>query len=267
MEIKDIERSIIKKYRKDIWRKFTTAVTDYNLISDDDVIGVCISGGKDSFLLAKCLDELKRHGKIKFDIKYICMDPGYNKTSIKKTLSNAKKLGIKLEVFNTDIFQIVKNNNKGAPCYLCAKMRRGYLYHFAKTIGCNKIALGHHFDDVIETIMLSMLYSGQFQTMLPKLHSANFENIELIRPLYLVKEESILSWMKYINMDFIGCACSLKEENSKRKEVKELINTMRKTNKFVDKNIFKSSININLNQVLGYYKDDEIFDYIKEYDK
>lgn len=265
METKEIERSIIKKYRKEIWRKFTKAVTDYSLISSGDKIAVCISGGKDSFLLAKCLEEIKRHGQIDFEIEYISMDPGYSVESSNQIKENAKKLGISVNIFDTDVFQIAKKLNEKNPCYLCARMRRGYLYDYAKKLCCNKIALGHHFDDVIETTFMSMLYSGKIETMLPKLRSTNHEGMELIRPLYLIKEEDIIRWSNYNNLTFIGCACNLKEENSKRKEIKDLIKEIKKTNEFADKNIFKSVENINLNQVLGYAQDGNKISYLDDY--
>ena len=192
----NIERSIIKKYRKEIWRMFVKAVRDYQMIKDGDKIAVCISGGKDSFLLAKCLEELKRHGDINFDIVYLTMNPGYNQKNLDRLLENAQILNIPLEVFETNIFNVVSKTTD-SPCYLCARMRRGHLYAKAKELGCNKIALGHHFDDVIETILMGMLYGAQIQTMMPKLHSTNFEGMELIRPMYLVKEEDILAWRDY----------------------------------------------------------------------
>lgn len=257
MNKKEIEKSIIKTYRKEIWRKFTTAINEYKLIEEGDKIAVCISGGKDSFLLAKCLEEIKRHGKINFDLEFISMDPGYSLDSTKLIEENASKLGIDLKVFKTDIFNIVSSITDGAPCYLCARMRRGYLYDYAKKIGCNKIALGHHFDDVIETTLMSMFYNGKFETMLPKIDSKNFEGVKLIRPLYLVKEKDIINWVNYNDLNFIGCACNLKEESSKRKEIKDLITELRKNSKFIDKNIFNSANNINLDQILGYYKNGE----------
>ena len=185
---KEIERSIIKKYRKEIWSRFTKAVKDYELINENDKIMVCISGGKDSFLLAKCIQELERHGKVKFEAHYVVMDPGYNDYNRQYIIDNAKLLNIPIEIFNTDIFDVVSTVDSKSPCYLCAKMRRGHLYNKAKELGCNKIALGHHFDDVIETTLLSMFYGSEVKTMLPKLHSTNFEGLELIRPLYMVKE-------------------------------------------------------------------------------
>lgn len=271
---KEIERSIIKKYRKEIWAKFVKAVKDYKLINENDKVMVCISGGKDSFLLAKCVQELQKHGGIPFEAYYVCMNPGYNEADKKKILENAKILNINLEMFDSDIFEVANSLNEKSPCYMCARMRRGHLYNKAKELGCNKIALGHHFDDVIETTLLSMFYGSEVKTMLPKLHSENFENIELIRPLYLVKENSILAWAKYNNLEFINCACkftervSLSDEPvSKRKEMKELIKYLRELNPDIDYNIFKSLDNINLNCVLGTKKNGIYKSFMDEYDK
>ena len=228
-EYKEIERSIIKKYRKEIWSKFIKAVKEYELINENDKIMVCISGGKDSFLLAKCIEELSKHGKFPFEVHYVVMNPGYNKENVQKIIDNAKRMNINIEIFESDIFEVTNKECPENPCYLCARMRRGFLYSKAKSLGCNKIALGHHFNDVIETTLLSMFYGAEIKTMLPKLHSENFEGLELIRPLYLVKEKDILSWAKSNNLSFLNCACRFtersKEENiSKRKEIKELIN-------------------------------------------
>lgn len=267
MDLLKIEKSIIKTYRKDIWRKFTEAVTKYNLVQDNDKIAVCISGGKDSFLMAKCFQELKKHGKIKFDLEFIVMDPGYDEESVRVIEENANNLNIPIKVFKSDIFDSVKSMNPKSPCYMCARMRRGYLYSFAQELGCNKIALGHHFNDVIETILLGMFYNGKIETMLPKLKSENFEGIELIRPMYLIKESSIINWMNYNELKFIGCSCILKNEDSKRKEIKKLINELRKNNKFIEYNIFKSVENINMNQIMGYFKDQEKYNYLDDYDK
>lgn len=271
---KEIERSIIKKYRKEIWAKFVKAVKDYKLINENDRVMVCISGGKDSFLLAKCVQELQKHGGIPFEACYVCMNPGYNEANKIKIFENAKILNINLEMFDSDIFEVANSLNEKSPCYMCARMRRGHLYNKAKELGCNKIALGHHFDDVIETTLLSMFYGSEVKTMLPKLHSENFENIELIRPLYLVKENSILAWAKYNNLEFINCACkftervSLSDEPvSKRKEMKELIKYLRELNPDVDYNIFKSLDNINLNCVLGTKKNGIYKSFMDEYDK
>lgn len=268
----EIERSIIKKYRKDIWAKFIKAVKEYKLVKENDKIMVCISGGKDSFLLAKCLEELQKHGDFKFDLVYVMMDPGYNKKNRKLIEENAKKLNIDLEIFKSDIFEIVKDVSR-SPCYLCARMRRGFLYNRAEELGCNKIALGHHFDDVIETTLLSMFYGAEVKTMMPKLYSDNFKGLELIRPLYLVKESSIISWKNYNQLEFINCACrftedvSIKKSNSKREEIKELINNLRKENEKVDYNIFKSLDNINLDCVLGYNKNREKYSFLDHYDE
>ena len=271
---KEIERSIIKKYRKEIWAKFVKAVKDYKLINENDRVMVCISGGKDSFLLAKCVQELQKHGGIPFEAYYVCMNPGYNEANKIKIFENAKILNINLEMFDSDIFEVANSLNEKSPCYMCARMRRGHLYNKAKELGCNKIALGHHFDDVIETTLLSMFYGSEVKTMLPKLHSENFENIELIRPLYLVKENSILAWAKYNNLEFINCACkftervSLSDEPvSKRKEMKELIKYLRELNPDIDYNIFKSLDNINLNCVLGTKKNGIYKSFMDEYDK
>ena len=275
----EIERSIIKKFRKDIYRLFTKAVRDYQLIKEKDNIMVCISGGKDSFLLAKCIEELQKHGDIKFDVHYVTMNPGYNEKNKKKIEENAKILNIPLEMFNSDIFAIANKLNPENPCYLCARMRRGYLYSKAEELGCNKIALGHHFDDVIETTLLSMFYGAEIKTMLPKLHSDNFKGLELIRPLYLVKEYSIKAWMKYNNLEFINCACPLTEncvidsdlvdddsEVGRRQAMKILIRKLRKEGKNIDNNIFTALNNINMNCILGYKKDGKYTSFLDDYD-
>lgn len=271
---KEIEKSIIKKYRKEIWAKFIEAIKTYELIQDNDKIMVCISGGKDSFLLAKCIQELKRHGKINFEARYVVMDPGYNEYNRKYIEDNARILNIPIEIFESDIFDVVSTIDSKSPCYLCAKMRRGYLYNKAKEIGCNKIALGHHFDDVIETTLLSMFYGAEIKTMMPKLHSDNYEGLELIRPLYLVKEGAIISWRNYNELTFINCACRFTEGcslindgTSKRKEMKELIKKMRQINREIDYNIFKSMDNVNLNCVLGTKKNGEYKSFLDEYNE
>ena len=268
----EIERSIIKKYRKDIWAKFISAVKEYKLIEENDKIMVCISGGKDSYLLAKCIQELQRHGDVFFEARYVCMDPGYNEMNRKYIEDNAKILNIPLEIFESDIFDIVEKIDR-SPCYLCARMRRGYLYNHAKELGCNKIALGHHMDDVIETTLLSMFYGSEIKTMMPKLHSDNFESLELIRPLYKIREEDIISWRKYNELTFINCACRFTEGcslvddgTSKRKEVKELIKRLRKNNDRIDYNIFKSLDNINLDCVLGTKKNGKYHSFLDDYD-
>ena len=271
---KEIERSIIKKYRKEIWSKFIKAVKDYELIDENDKIMVCISGGKDSFLLAKCIQELERHGKVPFTAEYVVMNPGYNEKHRDNILENAKILNIPIKVFESDIFEVVDKISYESPCYMCAKMRRGYLYSKAKELGCNKIALGHHFNDVIETTLLSMFYGSEVKTMMPKLHSDNFPGIELIRPLYMVEESSIISWKNSNDLTFINCACRFTEQNnntnngtSKRKEIKELIKNLKKINKNIDYNIFKSMDNINLNCVLGTKKDGKYKSFLDEYER
>lgn len=273
-EYKEIERSIIKKYRKEIWSKFVKAVQDYELIKENDKIMVCISGGKDSFLLAKCIEELIRHGKYPFEAKYVVMDPGYSDKHKNDILDVAKKLNLDIEIFSSDIFDSVINMESDSPCYMCARMRRGCLYNKAMSLGCNKIALGHHFNDVIETTLLSMFYGSEVKTMLPKLHSDNFPGLELIRPLYLVKEKDIIAWMNSNNLKFIDCACKLTEDNSsindinsKRKEIKNLIDDLLKVNPNVDHNIFKALDNVNVDCVLTYKKDNKRISFLDEYDK
>ena len=227
---KEIERSIIKKYRKTIWARFIKAIKDYELVKENDKIMVCISGGKDSFLMAKLFQELKRHGQINFEVCFVVMNPGYNDYNLNKIKENAEILGVPIEIFESDIFDVVEKYPGKSPCYLCARMRRGYLYNYAKEKGCNKISLGHHFDDVIETTLLSMFYGCEVKTMMPKLHSDNFSGIELIRPMYHIHEEDIISWKNYNELTFINCACRFTEGcslindgTSKRKEIKELI--------------------------------------------
>lgn len=271
---KEIERSIIKKYRKSIWSKFVKAVSDYELISENDRIMVCISGGKDSFLLAKCIEELIRHGKVPFEAKYVVMDPGYSDMHKRQILDTAKILNVDILMFKSDIFDSVINMKADSPCYMCARMRRGCLYNKAVELGCNKIALGHHFNDVIETTLLSMFYGSEIKTMLPKLHSDNFSGIELIRPLYLVHEEDIISWMKYNDLKFINCACRLTEDisdvdkvNSKRREIKLLIEDLRKVNPNVDLNIFKAMDNVNCDGLISYKIDNVKHSFLDDYDK
>ncbi|MBQ3297312.1 MAG: tRNA 2-thiocytidine biosynthesis protein TtcA [Bacilli bacterium] len=268
---KEIERSIIKKYRKDIWSKFVKAVIEYELIKENDKIMVCISGGKDSFLLAKCIQELERHGKYPFEAHYVCMNPGYNDANLELIKENAKIMNIDLEIFESDIFDIVADVEK-SPCYLCARMRRGCLYNKAKELGCNKIALGHHFDDVIETTLLSMFYGAEVKTMMPKLHSENFEGLELIRPLHMIKENDIKAWVKSNNLKFLNCACRFtektanKEEESKRLEMKKLVERLRKSNPNIDYNIYKALDNVNLNCVIGTKSDGNYKSFLNDYD-
>jgi Predicted ATPase of the PP-loop superfamily implicated in cell cycle control len=272
MEAKEIERSLIKKYRKTIWKPFVKAVIEYELIKENDKIAICISGGKDSFVLAKCMQELKKHGKIGFDLEFIVMDPGYKKENRLLIIENAKKLDIPIDIFDSNIFEVTSKAN-GNPCYLCARMRRGFLYDRARELGCNKIALGHHFNDVIETTLLSMFYSGEIKTMMPKLHSTNFKGLELIRPLYLVEEDAINAFKRYNNLNFLNCACKFTEESekkedlSKRREMKRLIKSYEAINKHVKNNIFKSTSNINLNAVIGYHKDGIKQNFLDKYDE
>ena len=267
-----IEQSIIKKFRKPIWRAFTRALNTYDLIQEGDKIAVCISGGKDSMLMAKLFQELKKHGKFQFETVFLVMNPGYNADNWKIIQDNAKLLGIPLTVFESDIFDTVATIEQN-PCYLCARMRRGHPYAQAKALGCNKIALGHHFDDVIETILMGMLYSGKIETMMPKLHSQNFEGMELIRPMYLIKEDAVKAWRDYNGLQFIQCACRFTENcvscgggrGSKRDEMKELIAHFRKESDVIEKNIFKSVHNINLKTVIGYHKDDWTYNFLDDY--
>lgn len=254
----EIKKSIIKKFRKEIWSKFIKAIKDYDLIKENDNICVCISGGKDSFLLALCFEELKKHHKFNFNTKYLVMDPGYLDINLKQIVDNAKLLNLDIEVFKSDIFDVIDRVGGDSPCYLCARMRRGYLYAKAKELGCNKIALGHHFNDVIETVMLNILYNGVFGGMLPILDSKNFEGMQLIRPLYYVKEKDIIHFAQYNNLKFIDCACKVtKKSLGKRKEVKLLIEELVKTNKNADINIMNSLKNVNKETILGYMENGE----------
>ena len=275
LKTKEIEHSIIKTFRKTVWRPFTKALNEYQLIQEGDKIAVCISGGKDSMLMAKLFQELKRHNKFDFEVKFLVMDPGYSPANRQVIEENAKRLEIPIEIFESDIFESVYNVEK-SPCYLCARMRRGYLYSHAQKMGCNKIALGHHYDDVIETILMGMLYSAQFQTMMPKLHSTNFEGMELIRPLYLVREDAIKAWRDYNDLHFIQCACKFtdtcttcnnEENQSKRMETKELIARLKKVNPYVEGNIFKSVENVNLDTIVAYKQKGVKHHFLDEYDR
>lgn len=267
-----IERSLIKKFRKDIFAPFVRALKTYDMLQPNDKIAVCISGGKDSMLLAKCMQEIAKHGQMPIELVFLVMNPGYNQKNHKKIIENAEKLNIPITVFETQIFDAVKDI-QDSPCYLCARMRRGYLYSKAKELGCNKIALGHHFDDVIETILMSILYGAEMKTMMPKVISQNFEGMELIRPLYFVKEESIIKWANHNNLDFIRCACRFTENlekdemTSKREEMKKLISELRKVYKNVDINIMQSAHNVNLDTLVGYKKDGVTYDFLSLYNK
>ena len=271
---KDVELSLRKKFKKSIWSKFTKAINTYELVKPGDKIAVCISGGKESMLMAKCFQELKLHNKFEFEVKFLVMDPGYSEANRKVIEENAKSLNIPITIFESDIFESVFTVEK-SPCYLCARMRRGHLYHFAQELGCNKIALGHHYDDVIETILMGMLYGAQVQTMMPKLHSTNFEGMELIRPLYLVREEDIKAWRDYNGLHFIQCACKFtdtcttcnNENRSKRVEIKELIQTLKQVNPYVEGNIFKSVENVNLDTVVAWKQHGEKHHFLDAYDR
>lgn len=268
-----IERSIITTYRSKIWSKFIKAIKEFEMLKPNDCVCVCISGGKDSMILAKCFQELKRHSDFEFEVKYLVMNPGYNARNIEKIKENLSILNIDAVIKNTDIFEIANSQLK-SPCYLCARMRRGALYRLAEEMGCNKIALGHHFDDVIETTVMNMLNAGSFQTMLPKLHSDNYNGMELIRPLYYVREKDIIAWKNYNDLSFLQCACKFTEaidENeiytSKRKETKELIRMLEKKDPGVVMNIFKSAFNINMNMILGYKDDKGYHSFLDEYER
>ena len=271
---KDVELSLRKKFKKSIWSKFTKAINTYELVKPGDKIAVCISGGKDSMLMAKCFQELKLHNKFEFEVKFLVMDPGYSEANRKVIEENAKSLNIPITIFESDIFESVFTVEK-SPCYLCARMRRGHLYHFAQELVCNKIALGHHYDDVIETILMGMLYGAQVQTMMPKLHSTNFEGMELIRPLYLVREDDIKAWRDYNGLHFIQCACKFtdtcttcnNENRSKRVEIKELIQTLKQVNPYVEGNIFKSVENVNLDTVVAWKQHGEKHHFLDAYDR
>ena len=271
---KDVERSINKKFHKTIWSRFTSALNEYELLSENDKVAVCISGGKDSMLMAKLFQELKRHNKYPFEVVYLVMDPGYSSENRKIIEENAKMLNIPITIFETNIFESVLNIEK-SPCYICARMRRGHLYNKAKELGCNKIALGHHFDDVIETTLMGMLYGGQVQAMPPKLHSTNFEGMELIRPLYLIHEKNIKHWRDYNGLNFLQCACkftdtctSCNPDNaSKRQETKRLIEQLEKTNPQIKNNIYKSIQNVNLDTLIGYKTKGEKHSFLDTYAK
>ncbi len=269
-----IEESIRKKFHKELFSRFARAVRDYELIQENDRIAVCISGGKDSTLMAKLFQELKRHRKVAFELSFLVMDPGYSEANRKAIEQNMELLGIPAVIFESPIFDAVFHVEK-SPCYLCARMRRGYLYSRAKELGCNKIALGHHYDDVIETILMGMLYGAQIQTMMPKLHSTNFEGMELIRPMYFIREDDIKRWRDYNGLSFLQCACRFTEASmarapdrqgsSKRLEVKRLIAKLKETNPFVEGNIFKSVENVNLDTVIGYKQGQVRHSFLEEY--
>lgn len=264
-----VEDSVVKEFNKTIWKNFLKGIKLYQLIENGDKIAVCISGGKDSTLMANCLQRWQYYGNIDFSVEFIVMNPGYSKENTEKIIENAQKLAIPIKVFETKIFDSVENNNN--PCFLCSRLRRGYLYKTAQELGCNKIALGHHFDDVIETILIGMLYGSQMQTMMPKIHSENYKGMEVIRPLYLVREKSIIDWAKYNNLKFIVCSCRLTEGKnkpvSKRLEIKNLLKQLREVNPEVDMNIFRSAENVNLQTLISYHIGNEYHHFLDSYNE
>ncbi|MBR1423081.1 MAG: tRNA 2-thiocytidine biosynthesis protein TtcA [Ruminococcus sp.] len=269
------ELSIVNKFRKTIWSKFLKGIKEYELIKPNDKIAVCISGGKDSMLMAMCMKRLQKYSKIPFDVVYLVMDPGYNEINFQKIKENAELFQIPIQVFETKIFDAVAKVDQH-PCYLCARMRRGYLYKTAKELGCNKIALGHHFDDVIETILMGMLYGSQVQTMMPKIHSENYKGMQLIRPMYMVREADIIHWKQHNDLQFIQCACRFTENctmcdngggGSKRQEIKTLLKQLRAKNPMIDMNIFRSVENVNLNTIISYHRGDEYHHFLDDYDR
>jgi len=272
---KEIEKSLQREFQRQIFSKFTKALNAYELLQEGDKVAVCISGGKDSMLMAKLFQELKRHNKFEFELVFLVMDPGYKEINRQVIENNAKLMDIPLTIFNTNIFDGISKVEK-SPCYICARMRRGHLYKKAKELGCNKIALGHHYDDVIETILMGMLYSGQIQTMMPKLHSKNFEGMELIRPLYFIREDDIIKWRKFNNLNFIQCACgftdaySINEEGrggSKRMEIKRLIKQLKESNPYVEGNILKSVENVNLTTLISYKNEEAVHHFLEFYNE
>ena len=267
--LEEIERSLVKKYRKHIWTKFVKAVKDYNLVEEGDKIAVAISGGKDSLLMAKCFQELKKHGQMNFELEFIAMDPGYHPQIKELLIENCNHLGIPVHIYEGKVFEVIDKMARDYPCYLCARMRRGSLYSKARELGCNKLALGHHYNDVIETTLLNVLYAGNFKTMLPKLKAANFEGMELIRPLYYVEEEYIKRFTNNAGIWPLNCACMVSAEKigNKRYEIKELIKELKKNFDGVEKSIFKSAENVSLDSILGWEKDGIKTKYLEVYDE
>lgn len=270
----EVEKSIRKKFHKQLFSRFAKAINEYQLLEPEDRVAVCISGGKDSMLMAKLFQELQKHNKFDFKLSFLVMDPGYNKANREVLENNARLLNVPITVFETQIFDAVYEIEK-SPCYLCARMRRGYLYNNARKLGCNKIALGHHYDDVIETILMGMLYGAQIQTMMPKLHSTNFQGMELIRPMYLIREKDIIHWKDYNNLNFLQCACRFTDRvkksdsdissESKRLEVKNLICKLKENNPYIESNIFRSVENINLNTVIAYKENGVKHTFLEKY--
>ncbi len=269
--IQEVERSLIKRYRKDLWSNFVKAIKEYKMIEPNDKIAVAISGGKDSLILAKLMQEIKRHGDMPFELEFISMNPGFTEENLHILTENCQKLGIPVKIKESNVFQVAKKMSKEGqtPCYMCARMRRGFLYGYAKELGCNKLALGHHFNDVIETTLINILYAGSFKTMVPKVHAENFPDMELIRPLFFVKEDAIKKFMNYHNIHTMNCGCEVAKGDipSKRKEVKNLIKDLKLKSDIIDQNIFKSAANVNLGAILGYKTDDEFVDFNEIYEK
>ena len=270
---REIERSIMKKYRKELWNPFIQAVKNYELVQENDKIAVCISGGKDSMLMAKLMQLLQRYGDVPFELVFLVMDPGYNERNRSKIEQNAKLLEIPVTIFETKIFEVANSTDK-SPCYLCARMRRGHLYNKAKELGCNKIALGHHFNDVIETTLIGMFYASQLKAMMPKLHSTNFEGMELIRPMYCIHEDDIIAWKRYNELEFIQCACRFTENctmcdngggGSKRQEIKTLIRRLKRDNPLIDKSIFNSIHAVSLDTMPGYKTHGKTYSFLDNY--
>ncbi|HBE9435393.1 2-thiocytidine tRNA biosynthesis protein TtcA [Clostridioides difficile] len=268
LPVRDIEKSIIKKYRKNLWSKFMKAIRDYKLVEEGDKIAVAISGGKDSILMAKMFQELKKHGQVNFDVEFIAMDPGYHANIRQLLIDNCEYLNIPIHLFDSRIFEIADEIAKDYPCYMCARMRRGALYSKAEELGCNKLALGHHYDDVIETTMLNLLCAGNFKTMLPKLNSTNFEGIKIIRPLYYIREEHIIRFIQNSGIWPLNCACMVaaKKTGNKRYEIKDLIKGLESNFKNVEKSIFKAAENVNLDSVLGWQKDGEKHSFLENFE-
>lgn len=263
-----VEVSLTKKYKKTIWNRFIKGIKTYEMLSPGDRIAVCISGGKDSMLLAKCMQRLQKYGDIPFSLDYLVMDPGYHPENRQKIIENARQLELPITIFDAPIFEVT-TKVEDSPCYVCARMRRGALYHFAEELGCNKIALGHHFDDVVETILMGMLYGAQVQTMMPRLYSSHYQGMELIRPLYLVKEADILAWVRYTGLEFLQCACGVAAGSdgmtSKRQEIKQLIGQLKKVNPNVDHHIFRSVENVNLDTIISYHKGEEYHHFLENF--
>lgn len=268
LPVRDIEKSIIKKYRKNLWSKFMKAIRDYKLVEEGDKIAVAISGGKDSILMAKMFQELKKHGQVNFDVEFIAMGPGYHANIRQLLIDNCEYLNIPIHLFDSRIFEIADEIAKDYPCYMCARMRRGALYSKAEELGCNKLALGHHYDDVIETTMLNLLCAGNFKTMLPKLNSTNFEGIKIIRPLYYIREEHIIRFIQNSGIWPLNCACMVaaKKTGNKRYEIKDLIKSLESNFKNVEKSIFKAAENVNLDSVLGWQKDGEKHSFLENFE-